>query len=124
MVFASPLPDVEIPAVPLTGYVLARASALGDKPALIDGPSGRTITYAGLEAGIRSLAGGLVARGFSRGTLALMSPNIPEYAVIFHGVAMTGGTITTINIATTVTRLQPARCPTAWPDCCAASRTR
>jgi 4-coumarate--CoA ligase len=26
-----------------------------------------------------------------------MSPNIPEYAVIFHGVAMAGGVITTIN---------------------------
>ncbi len=98
MVFASPLPDVEIPDVPLTEYVLAKAGALGDKPALIDGPSGRTITYAALAAGVRSLAGGLVARGFSTGsTLALMSPNIPEYAVIFHGVAMTGGTITTIN---------------------------
>jgi acyl-CoA synthetase (AMP-forming)/AMP-acid ligase II len=98
MVFASPLPDVEIPEVALTGYVLARAAELGDKPALIDGPSGRTLTYAGLAGAIRSFAGGLVARGFARGeTLALMSPNIPEYAVIFHGVAMAGGVITTIN---------------------------
>jgi 4-coumarate--CoA ligase len=98
MVFASPLPDVEIPEVPLTGYVLARAAELGSKPALIDGPTGRTLTYAGLEAGIRSLAGGLQARGFGPGnTLALMAPNIPEYAVVFHGVAMAGGTITTIN---------------------------
>ncbi len=98
MVFASPLPDVEIPDVPLTEYVLAHAERLGDKPALIDGGSGRTITYAGLAGAIRSLAGGLAAKGFGRGdVLALMSPNIPEYAVIFHGVAMAGGTITTIN---------------------------
>ena len=98
MVFASPLPDVEIPDVPLTEYVLAHAERLGDKPALIDGGSGRTITYAGLAAAVRSLAGGLVAKGFGPGhVLALMSPNIPEYAVIFHGVAMAGGTITTIN---------------------------
>ena len=98
MVFASPLPDVEIPDVALTGYVFGRSGAPGDKAALIDGPSGRTITYAALDAGIRSLAGGLVARGFAKGeTLALMSPNIPEYAVIFHGVAMAGGIITTIN---------------------------
>ena len=26
-----------------------------------------------------------------------MAPNLPEYAVLFHGVAMAGGTITTIN---------------------------
>ncbi len=98
MVFTSPLPDVEIPDVPLTEYVLARADELGDKPALVDGPTGRTLTYAGLAAGVRSLAGGLVARGFAKGeTLALLSPNIPEYAVIFHGVAMAGGVITTIN---------------------------
>ncbi|HET7902247.1 MAG TPA: 4-coumarate--CoA ligase family protein [Candidatus Nanopelagicales bacterium] len=98
MVFASPLPDVEIPDVPLTEYVLARAAELGDKAALVDGPTGRTLTYAALAGAVRSLAGGLAARGFGRGsTLALMSPNIPEYAVIFHGVAMSGGTITTIN---------------------------
>ena len=91
MVFASPLPDVEIPDVPLTEYVLARAERLGDKPALIDGGSGRTLTYAGLAGAVRSLAGGLAAKGFGKGdVLALMSPNIPEYAVIFHGVAIRG----------------------------------
>ena len=40
----SPFPDVEIPDVPLSDFVLARAGELGDKPALIDGSSGRTIT--------------------------------------------------------------------------------
>ena len=98
MVFASPLPDVDIPDVPLTEYVLANATRLGDKPALVDGASGRTLTYAGLAGAIRSLAGGLASKGFGKGNvLALMSPNIPEYAVMFHGVAMTGGAITTIN---------------------------
>ena len=56
MIHASPLPDVEIPDVPLTDYVLARAEELGDKPALIDGPSGRTLTYGGLAPG-RARAG-------------------------------------------------------------------
>ena len=98
MVFASPLPDVEIPDVPFTGYVLEHALELGDKPALVDGPTGRTITYAGIDAAVRSLAGGLVARGFAKGeVLGLMAPNIPEYAVIFHGTAFAGGVITTIN---------------------------
>lgn len=44
--FMSPLADVEIPDLPLTDYVLARADELGDKPALVDGASGRTLTYA------------------------------------------------------------------------------
>ena len=97
MIFTSPLPDVEIPDVPMTTYVLARAQELGDKPALIDGPTGRVLTYAGLDAAVRSLAGGFVARGFAKGdTVALMSPNLPEFAVIFHGVAMAGGIVTTV----------------------------
>ena len=98
MIHASPLPEVEIPDLPLTDYVLARAEELGDKPALIDGPSGRTLTYGGLLQGVRALAGGLVARGFEPGqTLALLAPNIPEYAIVFHGVAYAGGVVTTIN---------------------------
>ena len=97
-VFTSPLPAVEIPAQALTPFTLANATQLGDKPALVDGPTGRTLTYAQLDAGVRALAGGLVARGFGTGdVLALLSPNIPEYAVVFHGVAMTGGAVTTIN---------------------------
>ena len=29
--------------------------------------------------------------------LAIMAPNCPEYAVVFHGVAFAGGVVTTIN---------------------------
>src|SRR3954470_22130752 len=98
MIHRSPLPDVEIPDQALPTYVLYRARELGDKPALIDGPTGRVLTYAALEQGVRALAGGLVGRGFAKGdVLALMAPNLPEYAIVFHGVARAGGVITTIN---------------------------
>ena len=94
----SPFPVADIPEQPLTTFVLEQAKTRGDKPALIDGPSGRVLTYAGLDDAVRKFAGGLTAKGFGKGsTLAIMAPNIPEYAVVFHGVAMTGGTITTIN---------------------------
>lgn len=66
------------------------------------GASGRVMTYGELEDAIRSLAGGLAAAGVGPGdVLALMAPNSPEYAVVFHGTAMAGGTITTINPAYT-----------------------
>src|SRR3954471_13494978 len=98
MIHRSPLPDVEIPDQALPTYVLYRARELGDKPALIDGPTGRVLTYAGLDQAVRALAGGLAARGFAKGdVLALMAPNLPEYAVVFHGTAFAGGVITTIN---------------------------
>lgn len=98
MIHTSPIADVEIPETPLTTFVLRDARTRADKAAFIDGPSGRVVTYGELEDGIRRFAGGLAAKGFGSGqTLAIMAPNIPEYAVVFHGVAMTGGTITTIN---------------------------
>ena len=47
---------------------------------------------------VKRLAGGLTARGFGAGhVVAIMAPNLPEYAVIFHGVAWAGGTVTTVN---------------------------
>ena len=98
MIHTSPLPDVEIPEQSLPAYVLERAVELGDKPALIDGPTGRVLTYAQLADQAARLAGGLRARGFGPGdVLGVMAPNLPEYAVLFHGVAMAGGTITTVN---------------------------
>jgi acyl-CoA synthetase (AMP-forming)/AMP-acid ligase II len=98
MIYASPLPDVEIPDLALTEYVLGRVDEFGDRPALIDGPTGGTLTYVQLRDAIRSLAGGLVTAGLTKGeVVALMAPNVPEYAVVFHGVAMAGGVVTTIN---------------------------
>ncbi len=98
MIHQSPLPALDIPDLPITAVTYRRVEELPDKAAIIDGPTGRTLTYRELDEATRSLAGGLVARGFGPGSvLALMSPNIPEYAVIFHAVALTGGTITTIN---------------------------
>ena len=44
------------------------------------------------------LAGGLLARGLGAGhVMAIMAPNSPEWAVVFHGVAWAGGTVTTLN---------------------------
>jgi acyl-CoA synthetase (AMP-forming)/AMP-acid ligase II len=88
--------------VSLTEYVLGGAPDQPDRPALIDGSTGRVLTYGELERAIRMLAGGLAAAGFVRGdVLALLAPNMPEYAVVFHAAAMVGGTITTINPAYT-----------------------
>ncbi len=97
-IHTSPLPAVEIPDVALTSYCFEHAADRADQAALVDGPTGRTLTYGQLHEQVRRFAGGLAARGFGPGdTLALLSPNIPEYAVVFHGVALAGGAITTIN---------------------------
>lgn len=103
MIFRSPYPDVDIPEMPLTPFVLHRAEELADKPALIDGPSGRTLTYGQLAGAIRLAAAGLAERGLEKGDVfAIYSPNVPEYAVAFHAVATLGGVSTTLNPLYTV----------------------
>ena len=98
MLYTSPLPTVDIPVAPVTKFVLRGVSDHPDRPALIDGTSGRTYSFTDLSDAIHRLAGGLVARGFAPGdTLALMAPNLPEYVIIFHAVAVAGGVITTVN---------------------------
>jgi acyl-coenzyme A synthetase/AMP-(fatty) acid ligase len=70
----------------------------GDKAALIDAPSGRTITYAQLVDSVRAVAAGLDERGFRKGEVfAHYAPNLPEYAVAFHAVATLGGINTTAS---------------------------
>ncbi|HEX8647103.1 MAG TPA: 4-coumarate--CoA ligase family protein [Thermoleophilaceae bacterium] len=97
-VITAPEPDIQIPDADLTSFVLEHAETRADKPALIDGPSGRTLTYGQLAEAIRALAAGLGARGFGEGdVLAVYSPNVPEYAVLLHGVASVGGRCTTMN---------------------------
>jgi acyl-CoA synthetase (AMP-forming)/AMP-acid ligase II len=69
-----------------------------DQPALIDGPSGRTLTYGQLAGGVRRVAAGLAARGFAKGDVfAIYSPNLPEYALAFYGVSAAGGINTTVS---------------------------
>ena len=98
MIYRSPFPDVEIPAVALHDFILANAVERGDRPALIDGPSGRTISYMMLAGAVQRVAAGLHARGFSQGdTFAMYSPNLPEYAIAFLAVSRLGGTVTTVN---------------------------
>ena len=102
----SPYPDVEIPELSLTEFVLGRAKALGDKPALIDGPTRRTLTYAGLAQAVRRVAAGLATRGFEKGDVfAMYAPNLPEYALAVHAVASLGGATTTVNPLYTVEEL-------------------
>jgi len=94
----SPLPDVDIPRVPITEHVLQQAERVPDRPALIDGPTGRTYTYAQFAGAVQAFAGGLQARGLGPGsTIALMSANIPEFAIVFHGAALSGVAVSTIN---------------------------
>lgn len=98
MIYTSPTPDVAIPTVSLTDFLLPSLAAHGDKAALIDGPSGRTISYSQLQGMIHMLAGGLQKRGLQKGeVVALYLPNLPEFAAAFYGTLLAGGVVTTVS---------------------------
>ena len=67
MIFENNDPRVEVPQKDLTSVVLQRANELGKKPALIDGVSGRTLSYSELRQQINHLATGLHQKGFRKG---------------------------------------------------------
>ena len=94
----SPYPDVDIPQVSLTEYVVAGAAARGDKPALIDGASGAVTTYAEFADQVARVASGLAAEGIGPGdAVGLLSPNAPAWAVAFHAVVSLGALMTPLN---------------------------
>jgi acyl-CoA synthetase (AMP-forming)/AMP-acid ligase II len=98
MIFKSQWPDVAIPEVSVTEFVLRHAERLRDRPAVIDGPTGRVLTFGELAEQVRRVATALARRGFRKGDVfAIYSPNVPEYAVIFFAVAALGGINTTVN---------------------------
>jgi acyl-CoA synthetase (AMP-forming)/AMP-acid ligase II len=80
MIFRSTEPNISIPQQPITEIILQRSLELALQPALIDGLTGRTITYRELADSINRVAAGFAARGFSKGdvvailNLAILSP--------------------------------------------------
>ncbi len=98
MIFRGPYPDVEIPEVPLTEFVMHRAAELGDKPALIEAATGRKISYSELADSIKRVAVSLSQRNIRKGdVVGILSPNVPEYAIAFHAIATIGAIVTPIN---------------------------
>ena len=91
MIIRSPWPSIDVAALPVTDYVLEHARDHADRTALVDAVTGRRLTYGALDAAIARTAAGLAARGFGSGDVfGIYSPNMPEYALAFHGAARPG----------------------------------
>jgi acyl-CoA synthetase (AMP-forming)/AMP-acid ligase II len=103
MIIHSTFPEVDIPEVTLPEYVLGQAAGRGAKPAIVDGGSGRVLTYVELAAGVRRCAAGMAAAGLRPGEVfAIMMPNLPEFAIAYHGALTAGGVVTTLSPLATV----------------------
>jgi acyl-CoA synthetase (AMP-forming)/AMP-acid ligase II len=99
-----PLPSV--PSLLLSEHVLRDAAVRGDKPALVDGSTGETLTFADLVVQADAGAAGLAAEGLRPGdVVGLMSHNQPRYAVAVHAVLRAGGVISPLNPALTAAEI-------------------
>jgi acyl-CoA synthetase (AMP-forming)/AMP-acid ligase II len=82
-----------------TRFVFPQAArSFGNKAAIIDGMSGRTITYADLPLRIGTAAKAMASKGVRDGdVVAIHMPNSPEYIIAFQSVAQLGAINTTSN---------------------------
>lgn len=83
------------------GANLARTAARRpDHEALVDCPSGRRWSYAGLLQWSRSVARGLLAMGVEKGDrVGIWSPNCPEWVALQYGTALIGAVLVNVNPA-------------------------
>jgi acyl-CoA synthetase (AMP-forming)/AMP-acid ligase II len=94
----SPYAPVEVGGTTLHQLVLEAAARSGDRPALVDAPSGTAVGYRRLAERVRGVAAGLATRGFRPGdVLALWAPNLPQWAGVALGAMAAGGTVTGAN---------------------------
>ncbi|HVD93974.1 MAG TPA: AMP-binding protein, partial [Vicinamibacterales bacterium] len=97
-IYRSPHPAIAIPDTPLATFVLARAAERGDRPALVDSTTGRTINYAQLPGLVDRAAASLARLGIGKGDVcAIFSPNTPEYAIAVLAIARLGAVLTTAS---------------------------
>ena len=136
MIFKSPYPDIAIPEVPLADYILERAPQFAAKPALIDGVTGRTLTYAELvEFQIKDGSHGILVNGTldAEGTDAqhIRFTRLPGSATTWKGLTSktqpptTGWLMWIWNMATPASmRPRMAPRPTSWSIMPASPSTR
>jgi len=82
----------------LTGQILQRsAKRFPGKPAIICGS--QVLSYAELDKRANQLANALLELGLAKGAkVAMLSRNLPEYGIVFFGVARTGYVLTNISV--------------------------
>ena len=99
MPFRNPNPDVDIPPLSVPDFMFGDVADFDlDRPALIDGVTGEVTDYRTLISRIDCLAGALASLSIGAGSVVgILSPNIPAFATVFHGILRSGATATPIN---------------------------
>ncbi|MEU3506551.1 4-coumarate--CoA ligase family protein [Streptomyces longwoodensis] len=96
--FRSEYADVPPVDLPIHEAVLGRAAEFGDRPALIDGTDGTTLTYDQVDRFHRRVAAALAEAGVRKGdVLALHSPNTVAFPLAFYAATRAGASVTTVH---------------------------
>ena len=99
--YGSPPPPA-IPDMTLPDYVLGGASQRGNKTALVEATSRRSLTYAQLAVAVRRVGTGLANCGVgARDVVALCAPNSIDFVVGWFAASSIGAVVTTLNPSST-----------------------
>lgn len=100
-VYHSTMEAGEVPSdgMDLVTYLFRRRAGDGAAVAVVDGRSGRKLTYSALEETVRVVAAGLVERlGVAKGdVVGVLSPNSVEFGVLFLAAASLGVVTSAVN---------------------------
>ncbi|XP_050442803.1 uncharacterized protein LOC126846937 [Adelges cooleyi] len=97
-VITSNLPDVEIPSGLIYENIWRNLERWPDREAVVCGVTNRKYTYFELRSACKRFAASLIKRGVDEGqVIAILLPNIPEFAVCALGCNEAGIVVTTMN---------------------------
>lgn len=98
MIFRSPWPDIELPSCSICEAILGTASQQGDKLAVIEGDTGRTLTYRQLIEGGDRVAAGLSSAGLQpRQPFVVALPNCIDFVLAWFGALRAGAYVVPLN---------------------------
>ena len=94
----SAFPDIVIPDGSLSDFLFAGLEEKTDRPAFIEGVSGRAISYRELWRGAQAVAAHLTGLGLKKGErVGVLAPNGIDYILAWQGAVLAGGVVTGIN---------------------------
>jgi acyl-CoA synthetase (AMP-forming)/AMP-acid ligase II len=100
MIFTSAFPELTIPTtLSLSDFVFQGARKHSKKIFFKNPTDGFTLSFGQTELMSITLTKNIISKlNIAKGTVfAMILPNVPLYPVIFHGIIMAGGVVTTIN---------------------------
>ena len=105
-VVKSPYPDIQLPTDDIYSLISKSFSLQGSRIALINGISGKEYSYNEIAETTIKFASGLQHLSYSKGdVLAIVLPNMPQYATVYLGALAAGGVVTMCNPTFTAEQL-------------------